>query len=81
MTSRPDRNQDGIIGVDLPAFLLSKSVRPDPVGAANFLLAVPELRSYRPIVRTIKNPASSAGLSRLYWAALREARLISSQCS
>jgi hypothetical protein len=41
MTSRPDRNQDGIIGVDLPAFLLSKSVRPDPVGAANFPLAVP----------------------------------------
>src|ERR1700733_5103511 len=33
MTSRPDRNQDEIIGVDLPAFLLSKSVCPDPVRA------------------------------------------------
>src|SRR5258708_36433380 len=27
----PDRNPDEIIGVDLPAFLLSKSVYPDPV--------------------------------------------------
>jgi hypothetical protein len=29
----PDRNQVGIIGVDLPAFLLSKSMCPDPVRA------------------------------------------------
>ena len=32
MTFRPDRNQAGIIGVDLPAFLLSKSFVPDPFG-------------------------------------------------
>jgi len=33
MASPPDRNQAEIIGVDLPAFLLSKSVCPDPVRA------------------------------------------------
>ena len=36
----PDRNQAGIIGVDLPAFLLSKSSYPEPVRAANIPLAL-----------------------------------------
>jgi hypothetical protein len=31
----PDRNPDEIIGVDLPAFLLSKSDIPDPVRVAD----------------------------------------------
>jgi hypothetical protein len=31
----PDRNRVEIIGVDLPAFLLSKNLCPDPVRAAS----------------------------------------------
>jgi hypothetical protein len=50
-----DRNQVGIIGVDLPAFLLSKSVCPDPVRAPQhsaagivFPIAAGNLRRLQP---------------------------------
>jgi len=38
----PDRNPVGIIGVDLPALLLSKSVYPDPVRASAFRWDFPD---------------------------------------
>jgi hypothetical protein len=70
MASPPDRNQAEIIGVDLPAFLLSKSVCSDPVRAPQHSAEghhLPDrcrpLASPSTTVRTIKNPASSAGLS------------------
>src|ERR1035438_6721033 len=70
MASPPDRNQAEIIGVDLPAFLLSKSVCPDPVRAPQHSAegyhlpdCCRQLASPATTVRTIKNPASSAGLS------------------
>jgi hypothetical protein len=53
--------------VDLPAFLLSKNVCPDPVRAPQ---QSAETLS-ESCDRTIKNPASSAGLSRLYSGSAR----------
>jgi len=38
----PDRNLDRIIGVNLPALLLSKSVYPDPVRASAFRWDLPD---------------------------------------
>jgi hypothetical protein len=55
MASPPDRNRAEIIGVDLPAFLLSKSVCPDPVRAPQhsaeaiiFAIAAGNLRRLQP---------------------------------
>jgi hypothetical protein len=64
--------------VNLPAFLLSKSNNPEPVRALRFLEAFSKSRISISKFRSqkIKNPASSAGHSRLSQASLREARLI-----
>ena len=74
--------------VNLPAFLLSKSVNPDPVRALRFLEAFSgyfisnfAMNVRNKSLRKIKNPASSAGHSHLSQVALREARQISSLCS
>jgi hypothetical protein len=64
--------------VNLPAFLLSKSNNPEPVRALRFLEAFSKSRisPSKSRFQKIKNPASSAGHSRLSQASLREARLV-----
>jgi hypothetical protein len=71
----PDRNQAGIIGVNLPAFLLSKSSYLDPV-KASWKFEIRGLKLEDPKTQDkIKNPASSAGRNHHTLVALREARL------